>query len=278
MIRRAFADLAARQVHYRHLTPAQSSVSIPLLTLHASPGSGKQLEPLIAAMGISRRVIAPDTPGNGDSTKLNLDAPEIADYAAATLEFLDALELETVDVYGSHTGASIATELAILAPGRIRRVVLDGVGLFSAEERAEYLAHYAPAIKPDLNGAHLQQAFMFCRDQYLFWPWYRRAKENSRAAGLPHPNALHDWTVEVVKAIETYHLGYRAAFSYRKDQRLPLVLQPLLAICAEDDPLLPNTRQIETLVPGAHFRMLPRTSDAGFRSAMTATVAAFLDS
>jgi pimeloyl-ACP methyl ester carboxylesterase len=273
MIRRAFADLPTRQVHYRH----GGDGGIPLLMLHASPGSSKQLEPLIATLAETRRVIAPDTAGNGDSTKLPLEAPAIADYAAATLEFLDAMGLDTVDAYGSHTGASIATELAILAPGRVRRVVLDGVGLFSEEERNDYLANYAPAITPDLTGSHLQWAFMFCRDQYLFWPWFKRNAANSRAAGLPTAHGLHSWTLEVLKAIETYHLGYRAAFSYRKDERLPLVTAPMLAVVAADDPLLENTRQIETLVPGATFKELPATATPGFLTILTETITAFLD-
>ena len=122
MIRRAFADLPDRQVHFRH----GGGDGVPLVMLHASPGSSKQLEPLLAAMSMTRHVIAPDMPGNGDSTPLALPSPRIADYAAATLEFLDALALDEVDLYGSHTGGCVATELAILAPGRVRKVILDG--------------------------------------------------------------------------------------------------------------------------------------------------------
>ena len=271
MIRRAFADLADRQVHFRH----GGAGGVPLVMLHASPGSSRQLERLISAMATTRRVIAPDTPGNGDSTPLTLEAPRMADYAAATLAFLDAQGLGRVDLYGSHTGASIATELAILAPDRVRKVVLDGVGLFSAEEREEYLANYAPAVKPDLNGAYLNWAFMFCRDQYQFWPWYKRNRENSRAAGLPSPDELHAWVLEVVKAIETYHLGYRAAFSYPKAERLQLVTQPLLAIADENDPLLPNTETILRLISDVSF---VRTSASGGSGPRTAdAIAQFLD-
>jgi pimeloyl-ACP methyl ester carboxylesterase len=274
MIRRAFADLPERQVHYRHA----GAGGLPLLMLHASPGSAKQLEPLIGALARSRRVIAPDTPGNGDSTRLTLEQPEIADYAAATLAFLDTMGLATVDVYGSHTGASIAAELAILAPDRVRRVVLDGVGLFSAEERTDYLANYAPAVTPDLSGAHLHWAFLFCRDQYLFWPWFRKGAPNNRGGGLPDPMVLHDWVLETLKAIGTYHLGYRAAFRYRKDLRLPLVTRPILALCAANDPLLENTRQIETLVPAAKLTLLPPTGTPGFMDAITTAITGFLDS
>jgi pimeloyl-ACP methyl ester carboxylesterase len=273
IIRRAFADLNDRQVHFRH----GGAGEIPLVMLHASPGSSKQLEPLIAELAATRRVIAPDTPGNGDSTKLPLEAPQIQDYAAATLEFLDAHDLKQIDLYGSHTGASIATELAILAPDRIRKVILDGVGLFSAEERDEYLANYSPAITPDLNGAHLNWAFMFCRDQYQFWPWYKRTRETSRAAGLPTPTELHNWVLEVLKSIETYHLGYRAAFAYPKAERLPLVTRPILAIVDENDPLLSNTKLIVGMAPDVTFTVTSRARDATSHPRTADAISAFLD-
>jgi pimeloyl-ACP methyl ester carboxylesterase len=64
-IKRGFADVAHGQMHYR-----QAGVGVPLLTLHASPGSSRQLMPLIADLAAGAQVIAPDTPGNGDSPAL----------------------------------------------------------------------------------------------------------------------------------------------------------------------------------------------------------------
>ena len=273
MIRRAFADLPDRQVHFRH----GGGDGVPLVMLHASPGSSKQLEPLLAAMSMTRHVIAPDMPGNGDSTPLALPSPRIADYAAATLEFLDALALDEVDLYGSHTGGCVATELAILAPGRVRKVILDGAGIFSPAESAEYLANYAPAVTPDLTGAHLNWAFMFCRDQYQFWPWYRRNRENSRGAGLPAAATLHDWVLEVLKAIETYHLGYHAAFSYPLAERLMLVRRPLLAIADENDPLHANTETVPQRMPDAAFLTTSRSGVAGGLPTAVDAIAHFLD-
>jgi pimeloyl-ACP methyl ester carboxylesterase len=270
---RAFADLPERQVHYRH----GGGGATPLVMLHASPGSSRQLQPLATALSASRRVIAPDTPGNGDSPALSIAQPEIADYAAATVAFLDALGLDRIDLYGSHTGASIAVEVAILAPDRVRAVVLDGIGLFSDEERAEHLAHYAPAITPDLGGAHLNWAFMFCRDQYLFWPWYKQAAENSRGAGLPSAAALHVWVLEVLKAIETYHLAYRASFRYPKRDRLPLVAQPLLLMAGQNDPLLDNTREGAALLGRAPMVVTPKSGSADAVAAVARSINDFLD-
>ncbi len=80
----------------------------PLWMMDAAPASSRSLEPLIASLAGGRRICAPDTPGIGDSTPLAAASPEIADYADAMLRTLDALSLETVDVYGFHTGPHIA--------------------------------------------------------------------------------------------------------------------------------------------------------------------------
>ena len=101
------------------------AVATPLVMLHASPGSAKQLEGLIAPLAAHRRVVALDTRGNGDSTPLPIDSPTIHDFAAATIEALDALDLGRCDLYGTHTGASIAMEVALAQPQRVRRLVLD---------------------------------------------------------------------------------------------------------------------------------------------------------
>ncbi len=123
-VTRHFLALPGREVHYRRAGQG----SIPLVIFHAQPGSSKQMEGLMKALAPTRPVIGLDTPGSGDSATLpDQPEPTIQDYAAAALEALDALNLETVDVYGSHTGANIAAELAILAPNRVRKVVQDGV-------------------------------------------------------------------------------------------------------------------------------------------------------
>jgi pimeloyl-ACP methyl ester carboxylesterase len=207
---RAFADLPDRQVHYRHA----GTSGVPLLMLHASPGSSRTLDRLGDCLSASRHVLATDRPGNGDSPALKLAEPQIADYAHAEFDFLDSLGLHTVDLYGTHTGACIAIEMAIAAPARVRRVVLDGIGMFSEAEMAAYLAHYAPPMQPDLAGTHLAWAFQFCRDQILFFPWFDRRSETARGLGLPSAHALHASVLDVLKSLETYHLAYHASFRY----------------------------------------------------------------
>jgi pimeloyl-ACP methyl ester carboxylesterase len=271
MIRRAFADLPTRQVHYRH-----AGEGAPLLMLHASPGSSKQLEAKIEAMARHRRVVAPDTPGNGDSTPLTIEVPKIVDYAASVVEFLDAVGLETCDVYGSHTGAHIAMELAILAPGRVGKVVLDGIGLYDEATRQHYLAHYARKMSPSLDGTHVLQAFMFCRDQYVFWPWFETAAANRRDGGLPSAEALHEWFVEVCKALTTYHLAYNAAFANRAQDSLPLLKHETLFLVGSNDPLFEDTQRAVALAERGELRLLGHSAGADFAEALAAVVESFL--
>jgi len=270
---RAFANLPTRQVHYRHGGAGQ----VPLLMLHASPGSAKQLERLAEALERHRRVVASDRPGNGDTPPLPIAAPTIGDYAIAELEFLDAIGVETFDVFGMHTGAWVAVELAIRAPSRVRRVILDGFGLFSPDEAAAYLEHYAPAIQPDRAGLHLHWAFQFCRDQALFFPWFNPTTANARGLGLPSAQSLHDTTLEVLKSINTYHLAYRASFRYDAARRLPLVRQDVLAISAADDPLYCHLEEALRLLPRAATGLAGSLRAPDAATTLASLIANFLD-
>jgi pimeloyl-ACP methyl ester carboxylesterase len=271
---RGFVTVAGGQVHYRE---AGGGRALPLVLLHPSPGSGKMLTPLLREMAASRRTIALDTRGNGDSTPLDLPDPGMADFAAATLEALDALGIATFDLFGSHTGASIAMETAILAPGRVRRLVIDSMGLWSPQRRDAYLAQNSPVVEPDLMGSQFNWAFNYCRDQYLFWPWYERTAAARRAGGLPEPQVLHDFAVEVLKALGSYHHSYRAAARHPKRDRLPLIDVPTLVTSSPTDMLMQFVDEVASLVPGAQRAVVadPET-EAG--AAIAAKVyAAFLD-
>ncbi len=271
---RGFVTVAGGQVHYRE---AGQGGARPLVLLHPSPGSGKMLTPLLRAMGTSRRTIALDTRGNGDSTALDLPDPGIEDFASATLEALDGLGIDSFDLFGSHTGASIAMETAIRAPHRVHRLILDSMGLWSPERRDAYLARNSPQMAPDLMGSQFNWAFHYCRDQYLFWPWYERTAAARRDIGLPEPEILHDFVVEVLKSLGTYHHSYRAAARHPKRDRLPLITVPTLATSSPTDRLIQFLDEVASLVPGAERAVIadPETVDG---AAVAAPIyAAFLD-
>lgn len=273
MIRRGFVDVAEGQIHFRR---AGNAAGVPLVMLHASPGSSKMLEPIIGALSVARTVIAPDTLGNGDSSPPSQSVPTIFEFADATLRALDGLGLGQVDLYGAHTGASIAMEVALARPERVRRLVLDGIGLYAADEQRELLEVYAPEVVPDLNGSQLNWVWHFCRDQFVFWPWFKRDREHARQIGLPPAGGLHDMVVEVLKAARTYHLSYRAAFRHPKRERLPMIRVPTLVCCDPHDMLFPALDQITALVPGCVRAPVGTGGDASGLAETARVIGAFL--
>lgn len=275
-IKRGFVDLPHGQMHYRHAGEgALKGDGVPVLVIHASPGSSRQQVGLIADLAGETLVLAPDTPGNGDSEPLASEELTIPDLAATYRQFLDALGVAQAHVYGSHTGAAIAAELAIMAPDRVASVVLDGISVMDEAELADVLLHYAHPFTPDLEGSYLQRIFQFCRDQYLFFPWYKRDKAHQRIGGLPHPDDLYAWVLEVLKGAKTYHRNYRAAFQWDALGRLPLVRPRALVIAGANDPLFEGTQQAAAALPVPAFAALPRFDDPAFRAARKAALVAF---
>ncbi|MGI9658689.1 MAG: alpha/beta fold hydrolase, partial [Gaiellaceae bacterium] len=279
-----YVETAAGQLHVRGTTRGSGR---PLVLFHASPTSARALQSLTKKLAASRPVIAFDTLGNGESDKPRgyarpiswdprgprpphdavppeppWDKPQIGDYASVAVEALDALGVGEVDLYGSHTGGLIGMEAAIaLGPERARNLVIDGLALFSDEERDDILEHYLPPLEPRWDGSHLVWAWNFGRAQTEFWPWYNQTREGIRwVDALPAP-ALHTWVVELLKSGHTYPLAYRAAFEYPGRERLPEVKTRTLIAAEEGDMLAPCSIEGAELAPNAVAGDFPGTLD-----------------
>lgn len=263
-IHRGFVDVPGGQIHYRR---SASGTTRPLVMLHSNPGSSAMLVPLMRHLASDRPLLAPDTPGLGDSTPLSLAKPEIGDFAAATLAALDKLEVTEFDLYGTHTGANMAVEIALTRPDQVRHVVLDAIALYSPELRRDLLAHYAKSFPPDLDGQHLLRAWHFVRDQWIFWPWFRRDAAHRRTIGLPDAAFLHEVVIDVLKASTTYHLAYRASFVYAKEERLPLLRCPVLMACPANDIFFSEFDRVAALVPGAEMAVIRGVGEAALAEA-----------
>ena len=248
-IRRGFADIGTGlQIHYR---TAGAGGPRPIVIFHPSPGSSKMMEPLITAFGATREVFALDSLGNGDSSPPDDANPDIAHFARAHMAAIDALGLDSFDLYGSHTGAFIAAEIALALPDRVRHLILDGVSNFTDEQRADMLANHAPPLTISPDASHLLWAWNFVRDAFLFWPYYKRDREHLRGCDVPSTDTLHDKFVEVIKSARTYHLSYNAAIAYDQQDRLAAIIVPILLTCAREDMLLVYFDEVGALMPNA---------------------------
>ncbi len=151
----------------------------PLLFLHGA-GGFRGSEPFLGPLTQGRRLIAPSHPGFGDS-----DLPDwmdrVADIAMVYLDLLDRIGHAEVDVIGCSFGGWVALELAVLAPHRIRGMVLvapaglrvegcDPPNLFTVEEeeRARLLYHDPARHRPDPTRMDAVDAARAWRDRQSF--------------------------------------------------------------------------------------------------------------
>ena len=113
-----YADIADGRVHLRRA--GKPGRRRPLLVFQSAPGSSAPLSGLIEGLAADREVIAPDYLGNGDSAKPRRNV-DIALLARDARQLADRLALAQFDLWGTHTGALVALELALSAPERVGR-------------------------------------------------------------------------------------------------------------------------------------------------------------
>lgn len=161
---------------------------------------------------------------------------EIADYAATIQEAIDTLGIDRYAVAGVHTGASLAIQLAVQSPGKVTHAVLSGVPIFPADERAEYLASWAPEKSVAADGSHLD------------WAWERYERIWSGP-----PELVHFGATSLLQNLAGYHVGYHAAFRYDPEPDLGGVQCPVLLYTADRDLLIDSDRRAVKLFPQAHL-------------------------
>jgi len=90
----------------------------PVVLLHGLTGSRLSWEPQLAALGMSRRVVAWDLPGYGDSAPLE-GSPSFSSFAAAVVRFIDVIGAERVHLVGLSFGGMITQYVAATHADRL---------------------------------------------------------------------------------------------------------------------------------------------------------------
>src|SRR5436309_223873 len=118
---------------------SESGAGAPLVLLHGGgPGAtglsnySRNIEPLAEHY----RVIVPDLPGYGRSSK-RVDGRDPFGFLAASVRgLLDALEIDRAHLVGNSYGGAAALRLALDSPERVDRLVLMGPGGIGTTRRA----------------------------------------------------------------------------------------------------------------------------------------------
>lgn len=230
--RRGYADATFGQVHYREM-----GEGTPLVLLHQAPMDSRQFdnvyEPL-SRRGV--RAIGIDMPGFG-GTDLQSGMPGVENYAQCVAPVLDALGLESAHLLGHHTGALVATEVALRWPDRVSSLVLNGPLPITEAERQEWLDTGHPrerGMGPKPGGEHL--AYLSERREML-------------AKGSISPNRISEYVIMAYGATAPFWHGHYAAYTYDHAASIARVSMPTLILTNTGDVIYDLAQRTRAIRP-----------------------------
>lgn len=266
LIERTFVQGLYGQVHVRVAKPAIGLEKPPLVLFHASPYSSHYFLPFMAEMAKDRIVIAMDTPGYGDSDPPP-KPPSIAEYAKSAILALAHMgydEDRPVDMLGYHTGALIASEIAITEPKSVRRLVLPGLPFLIGEARSEAYQKYVKPEMLSVDGKHLADKWSFAAYAMPAGVSLERAQEHFNDMMQCYPRCW--WS-------------YHGVFSYESEKRFPEISHPVLLI-SYDGSLGEETKAAKSIITHARHVHIDGVTRGAFDLAVDEIAAAtreFLD-
>jgi haloalkane dehalogenase len=232
MITRHYISVGNRRVHYRRCGKGP-----PLLMVHQSPRSSSEYDALMREWGTHFTCIAPDTPGFGQSDPLS-GAPEIDDFADATVALLDALGLERVHAYGFHSGGIILVTALKRHPQRFHRLAVGGYAIWTPQEMAIFGEAYLPPFHPSAYGEHLTWLWNRVLEQSWFFPWFDVRPEARLSVAHDDPARVHAVVMDMLDAGDAYRAGYGAVLRAPRDiPPADAVTPPVLITAYDGDPL-----------------------------------------
>lgn len=235
-VHRPGAKARSRPVKIAYADFRGTNAAAPVvLLLHGSPAGPFELRNFARTLQGPVRVLAPDLPGFGNSTR-GIPDYSIRAQAAYVDAMLTALAVERVHVVGFSLGGGVALELYELAPHRIASVsMVSAIGVQEMELMGSY------TLNRSLHGAQWA----------VLW---------AVANLVPH-FGVFDRVL--------FSLPYARSF-FDTDQRplrgvLETFVPPMLILHGEEDPLVPPAAAIEhhrivpqselVWLPGAHFQV-----------------------
>lgn len=216
----------------------------PIIFLHGVGSDKSVWDPQLDQLGRSRRALAFDYPGYGDSDP----APEGTtrdDYAAAILGALDALGVERAHVCGLSLGGVVAIAMHASAPERCASLILADTFAVHPEGRAIY--------ERSLAGSQNLPAMAEARVDVLL--------------AQPADPAVRREVLETMSAIDpaAYRIGAAAVWLADQRERAAAIRVPTLVLVGNQDLVTPAdlSNELVDLIPDARMQVI---ADAGHLS------------
>jgi hypothetical protein len=222
--------------------------------VHQSPRSSAEYEALMLTWGEHFTCIAPDTPGFGQSDPLPGQS-EIADFADALGEFVNALGLARCAAYGFHSGGIILVTALKRRAFEMSCLAVGGYAIWTPDEMRIFGDSYLPEFHPSAYGEHLTWLWNRMLEQSWFFPWF----DLRDAARLPGAHAdlprVHQAVIEMLDAGNAYQAGYGAVLRAPRDIPPANTLTPPVLISAYDgDPLQAHIDRLGAMPNGWEAR------------------------
>lgn len=254
LISKSTVDLHGTEIVYRHGGDGPETI----LLVHGMAGSSRVWRQVMPDLARDFRVIAPDLPGHGFSSKGRGDY-SLGAFAAVLRDLLLELEIDRVTVVGHSLGGGVALQLAYQHPevcGRVALISSGGLGpevgwplrLLSSPGAELVLPVLAPPfVRPLGDKVRGWLAGKGIRADHLdeLWLAYASLSDGpTRQAFLRTLRSVVDTRGQAVSASSRLHLA---------DQI------PSLLIWGDADPIIPaaHGEAAHAAMPGSRLSVLP---------------------
>ncbi len=221
---------------------AGAGVSTPIIFLHGVGSDKSVWAPQMAHFARSRRAIAFDYPGYGESGFA--EGATRDDFAAAILSAMDALGIGRAHVCGLSLGGVIAIAMHALAPPRCASIIVAD----------------SFAVHPDGQGIHDRSV---AASQAMTMRDLAEARSGV-LLGSAATDELRAEVIETMAAIDpaAYRLGAGAVWLANQRDRAAAIGVPTLILVGEEDGITPPalSDELAKLIPGSR---VVRIANAG---------------
>jgi 3-oxoadipate enol-lactonase len=216
---------------------AGSGEATPIVFLHGVGSDKSVWRPQLACFGRTRRAVAFDYPGYGDSDPAT-EATTRDDYALAIIAAMQAAGIDRAHICGLSLGGVVAIAMHHAAPQRCASLILADTFAVHPEGRAIYAR--------SLSGSRDLPAMAEARVDVL----------------LAHPSdpEVRREVVDTMARIDpaAYRIGAQAVWLADQRDRVSEVQVPTLIVCGEDDkPTPPDlSRELHRAIAGSRLVMV----------------------
>ncbi|GAA4483349.1 alpha/beta hydrolase [Rhodococcus olei] len=225
----------------------------PLLFLQHFRGNLDNWDPLLVdGIAAHREVVLLDNTGVGLSSGTVPDS--VTQMARDAIAFLDALEIDRVDLLGYSLGGMVAQEVALLRPRAVRRIILAGTGPRGGRQMHGWTFDIERTANNADNGIEdLLRIFFEVTETSRARGIEYVQRAFSRQEGADRPNGP-----EVTRAQYDAIVEWGIPDETRLN-RLAGIVQPVLVANGANDMMIPtiNSQLLADQLPNARLRIYP---------------------